>query len=78
MTPAGTRPGNVGIRRRASWVMGRSARWHDPDVQNELSLHDLTRERQAVPVLAADAAGTPTGALVAIRRILRLRRRPRW
>lgn len=68
------RRGDEAPRPNASWVMGRSARWHDPDAQAELRMHELARGRRAPTVLAAGAAGTPSLALRAVRL---LRRRPR-
>jgi hypothetical protein len=40
----------------ASWVMGRSARWHDPDLRAEMAMQELAGRRAALSGLGGAAA----------------------
>ena len=69
------------LRRRpaASWVMGRSARWHDPDVLAELRMGELARKYRDITMLGVGAGfGSPGALFRGIRRGMRaFRRLPR-
>jgi hypothetical protein len=73
-------------RPTASWVMGRSTRWHDPAFQAELAMAEVAGDgrRRSLPLAAGLGVGLtegPTGVLVAfrlVRLVTRLVRHTAW
>lgn len=74
---AAMRAARPGARPNASWVMGHSARWHDPDVAAEIRANELAEEYRDMTVIKAGAGSGFLGAvLIGIWRGVRAFRRP--